>query len=543
MTDGSSSLRTLLVGIDAACRSVLDPLFDEGVTPHLRELFEDGVATDLESQIPPWTPSAWPSLYTGVNPGKHGAFDFLHFEGYDWDVVNRTHVCEHAVWELLDECGLSSVVVNVPVTHPPRPFDGALVPGYVAPEDPASHPPGILDDVRNAVGEYTVYPPGELSDRTREETIAGYCKVAEMRGEAFRYLVDRFDPEFGFVQFQQTDTVFHQLPGDDEAVRSAYEAVDEQLGQIVEVCDPDTVVMVSDHGIGEYEGYEFRVNEFLRNRGYAATTSGSDAMPSWSSVLRNNLMQGEAEADWNPSLFERVLNLAASVGLTSQRMGEALEIVGLDELALEYVPDDVIRAGTEHVSFPKSKAYMRSRIECGIRINLEGREPDGEVARDEYDEFRKTLVEELREVRTPDGDRVFDAVEPREAVFDGPYVEDAADVLLVPADYDQYLSSLLLGEEFGPPSQPYNHKRYGIVAANGEAVDPTAVEIDAHLFDVAPTVLATLGVPASDRMDGRALPFVDSAGTTEYSEFVAERIVATDEEDVERRLTDIGYLE
>jgi predicted AlkP superfamily phosphohydrolase/phosphomutase len=543
MTDGSTSMRTLLVGIDAACSSVLDPLFDDGATPHLRALFEDSVTADLESQIPPWTPSAWPSLYTGVNPGKHGVFDFLHFEGYDWDVVNATHVREYALWELLDERGLSSVVVNVPITHPPRTFDGALIPGYIAPEDPDCHPPAILDDVRDAVGEYTVYPPGELSDRTREETIAGYRTVAEMRGEAFCYLASRFDPEFGFVQFQQTDTVFHQLPSDDEAVRAAYEAVDEQLGRILDDCDPDTVVVASDHGIGEYAGYEFRVNEFLKNRGYAETTRGGDSLPSWSSVLRNNLMTGEAAADRDPSLLERTLSLAASVGLTSQRMGAALEAVGLDELALEYVPDDAIRAGTERVSFPESKAYMRSRIECGIRINLEGREPDGEVCRDEYEVFRETLVEELRALRTPDGSPMFDAVEPREAVFDGPYLEDAADVLLVPADYDQYLSSLLLGEEFGQPSQPYNHKLNGIIAASGDAVDASADATDAHLFDVAPTVLATLDVPASDRMDGRALPFVDSAGTASYPDFNAERFAATDDADVERRLTDLGYLE
>ena len=148
-----TSLQTLLVGIDAGCRSVLDPLFAEGALPNLRSVFEAGAAGPLESQIPPWTPSAWPSLYTGVNPGKHGVFGFLDFDGYDWDVVNATSVREHALWQLLDRHGLSSVVVNVPVTHPPRAFDGALVPGYTAPESPTCHPEGLLDDVRDAISQ------------------------------------------------------------------------------------------------------------------------------------------------------------------------------------------------------------------------------------------------------------------------------------------------------------------------------------------------------------------------------------------------------
>jgi predicted AlkP superfamily phosphohydrolase/phosphomutase len=56
-----------------------------------------GASGSLRPGIPPWTPSAWPSLYTGTNPGKHGLFDFLAFDGYEWDVVDATHLRERAV--------------------------------------------------------------------------------------------------------------------------------------------------------------------------------------------------------------------------------------------------------------------------------------------------------------------------------------------------------------------------------------------------------------------------------------------------------------
>jgi len=165
------------------------------------------------------------------------------------------------------------------------------------------------------------------------------------------------------------------------------------------------------------------------------------------------------------------------------------------------------------------------------------------VAPEEYEAIRESLIEALRELRTPDDEPVFDAVLPREAVFDGPYVEDAADVLLVPADYDHYLSALLRGEEFGEPWQSHNHKRYGVVAAAGDGVDASADVGDARLFDVAPTVLATLGVPASERMDGRPLPFVDAVGTERYPDFEGGPDAETADRDVEQRLSDMGYLE
>ncbi|ELY54810.1 alkaline phosphatase family protein, partial [Natronococcus jeotgali] len=155
-SNDGDGLRLLVIGLDAGCRPILEPLFEAGVTPTLRGLFEAGTSGPLESQIPPWTASAWPSLYTGKNPGKHGVFDFLSFDGYDWTVVNATHVRERPVWELLSDHGRSSVVVNLPVTHPAREFDGALIPGMTAPEEPDCHPEGILEDVEKACGEYRI---------------------------------------------------------------------------------------------------------------------------------------------------------------------------------------------------------------------------------------------------------------------------------------------------------------------------------------------------------------------------------------------------
>ena len=534
-------MRTLLIGIDAACSRVLDPLFEAGVTPTLRDIFQDGVSGTLDSQIPPWTPSAWPSVYTGVNPGKHGAFSFLSFDGYDWDVVNRGDVDEYALWELLDEQGYSSVVVNVPVTYPPGEIDGAIVPGYTAPEDPDCHPDGILEDVREEIGEYRIYGERADGDDPSDEQLASYRELTRMRGEAFRYLADRFDPDFGFVQFQQTDTVFHEHPDRRDVIEDVYSAVDEQVAAILDEHDPDTVLIVSDHGIGEYDGYEFRVNEFLDDRGFVERTAGDGGMPSWDSIARRELRDGADGTDPDPTPLERSLAVAAKFGVTSQRLEAVVDRLGLTDFVLEHVSTDAVRAASEQVDFERSTAYMRSRIELGVRINLEGREPNGVVPPEKYDAVRDRLIAALREVRTPDGDPVFDAVVPREQLFHGDHLEDAPDVVTVPADFDHFLSASLRGEQFGPPQESWNHKIDGVFAARGEAVGDASPST-AHLFDVAPTVLATLGVPASDRMDGTTMPFVESAGTTEYPTYDRDATV-TDDRTVEQQLTSLGYIE
>ena len=531
-------LRTLLVGLDGACLPVVDPLIDDGRLPVLADLLERGASGPLESQIPPWTPSAWPSLYTGTNPGAHGAFDFLTFDGYDWDVVNRSHVREHAIWELLSEHGRTSVVVNVPVTAPPPAFDGALVPGYIGPESPPTHPEGLLDDLREELGEYRVYAPRGVDG---DEQIEWYRRLTRMRGAAFRHLADRFDPDFGFLQFQQTDTVFHERPEDDEAVRAVYETVDEELGAVLDASDPETVFVVSDHGIGPVRDEEFRVNEFLRERGFVATTRGEGGMPSWGAVGPENL--GEDGGGDDRSLSERAVATAAAHGLTSQRIGAVLSRLGLADLALKLVSADTVRAGTERVDFARSTAYMRSRTELGVRINLAGREPDGTVSPAEYPSVRDDVVDELASARAPDGDPVFSEVVPREEFFDGEYVDDAADIIAVPAEFDTFLTASLRGDLFGPAPETWNHKRDGLVAAVGAGVDADGSVAGAHLFDVAPTVLSSLGVPPSDRMDGDPLPVVDPVPPDEYPPYLATETHRTHDAGVEQRLADLGYLD
>lgn len=537
-------VEALLIGIDAGCESVFERLFDEGRLPNLASICRDGVSGPLESQIPPWTPSAWPSLYTGVNPGKHGVFGFVTYDGYDWRVVTGDDVEAHRLWTLLDQHGYSSVVVNVPVTHPPDDIDGAIIPGFIAPEDPQCHPAGVLEDVREAIGGYRIYPAYARGDDawTDEEKIAEYRELTRMRGDAFRYLVDRFSPDFGFLQFQRTDTVFHEFGDDWAKIRSVYEATDEQIGAVIDDCNPDLVFVASDHGIGPYRKEEFRVNEYLQDRGYVATTRGGKGMPSWNPI-RSQLREGQDDETWEPGLAGRLAAVAARVGLTTRRIGNGLERIGLHDIAKQYAPEDVVRTANEQVDFPESTAYMRARTELGVRLNLAGREPNGVVQPDEYDAVRQEVMEALRNATAPDGERVFQEVAPRERYFSGPHMEGAVDVVTVPRDFEHFLSAQLLGDHFGETAEPWNHKLDGIFAATGRGIDETRGLSDAHLFDVAPTILAALGLPVSDLMDGRVLPVVSETPERTYDPYRSEDSQAGGDEVVAERLADLGYLE
>ena len=539
-----SDMDALLIGIDAGCLPVFERLAEEGRIPTIERLCSDGVTTKLRSQIPPWTPSAWPSMYTGVNPGKHGVTGFVGYDGYDWHVVSHDDVGAHPIWTLLDAHGLRSVMVNVPVTHPPRSFDGAIIPGFIGPEHPECHPPGLLEDVRSAIGEYRVYPTytrdsERLSD---EEKMEEYQALIRMRGAAFRYLTDRETPDFGFVQFQKTDTVFHEFDGDEQKVNTVYETVDSEIERVIESCSPEHIFLASDHGIGQYGRYEFRVNEFLRREGYVETTNCGKGMPSWNPI-RMELREGKDVSTWEPTRTERLAAQAAKFGLTAHRVAVVLARVRLLSLVRRIVPSNVARTANVQVDFAESTGYLRTRTELGIRLNVAGREPEGTVDPDAYERVRDEIIAALRQVTTPEGDPMFEQVCPRERYFSGERVEQAVDIVMIPTEMNYFLSEQLGDEMFTEPEASWDHKMDGVFVATGPGID-TGVELaGAHIFDVTPTILAALGLPRSERMDGEVLPIVEDRGTHEYETFDGLRTDSSEfEADVEGRLADLGYL-
>lgn len=529
-------MRTLVVGLDAACRSVLDPLFEEGVTPTLRGLFNDW-SGPLTSQIPPWTASAWPSLYTGRNPGKHGVFDFLSFEGDEWDVVNASDLRARTVWEYLDRAGYTSVIVNAPVTHPPQPIDGAVVPGYLAPDEPTCHPKGLLSDIQSAVGEYRVYAREETSERLPdEERAAEYSRLSRLRGETFEYLTDRFDPAFGFLQFQKTDAVFHDFPDEPELIREVYQAVDETIESVLAATDPDTVFVVSDHGIGPYDGRQVHVNEHLRRAGLVETGVGEE-VPSWFRV-KDEQLAGDGAGG---SVVTRLAAAAGRVGVTYQRGKRLLERLRLDGIVSQYVSMGAVSAASESVSFRDSTVFLRSPSELGVRLNVADRDPGGQVPADNYDAVRDRVAERLREIETPNGEPVFESVVPRENHIEGPYADEAVDLFCIPQSFDHSLS-VHVGRLFDD-SDAYDHKQTGVIAATGTSVDTSAPVREPHIFDVAPTVLATFGLAPDAVMDGDPLAPVEASQPQSYPAFDPKDRVRTDDGGVERRLSDLGYLE
>ncbi len=561
MTSDDQPPKTVVLGFDALDFEYLDRFSDS--LPNFDRLRADGVEAPLRSTLPPWTGSAWPSMYTGTDPSHHGVFGFFRYDGYpdEGSVVSRDDVEAPALWNYLSADGIPSAVMNVPVTHPAEPIEGALIPGYLANESDPGHPEGIHEELSAGTGEeYRVYSRAEMSDDP-DEKLAGYLDLIENRERAAVELLTGRDWRLAVVQVQKTDAVFHNFD-DDGSFRAVYEAADHLLGAVLDAVDEEVnVVVCSDHGIGPVEGYRIHLNEVLRRHGYVETTDegGRVALPS----KKRGLVDGTGESDGTDAadgdgsedgsagdvsdrVLRRLAGAASRAGVTPGRVYAAAEYVGLEEWLLSLAPSAVTDAVSERVDWRASTAYCRSGTRLGVRINLQGRDPEGIVPPEEYDRIRSDLVDLLSDLTTPDGRPAFERVVPGEEVYDGPLSDRAPDVVTVPRGMDNSVSTALYGTEF-LPVEKHDHKRRGVFLGAGPSFRDSLGQAELDLTDVAPLAMALLGRPVPERMTGRAPPdALDVPVERERYDGVAfgtdGRVGERDDDAVTDRLEDLGYL-
>ena len=71
-------MRTLILGLDAFDPTVFERLSEQGKLPNLTKYVEAGGYARFAVTNPPQTEVSWTSMATGLNPGGHGIFDFVH---------------------------------------------------------------------------------------------------------------------------------------------------------------------------------------------------------------------------------------------------------------------------------------------------------------------------------------------------------------------------------------------------------------------------------------------------------------------------------
>ena len=494
-------MRVLVVGLDGATFDLIRPWAAMGHLPTLAHLMQEGVHGELRSTLPPVTSPAWPSFMTGMNPGKHGVFDFIRSRAGDFDMVNASHIAAKTLWQLLSEAGRRVGVIAVPVTYPPRPVNGFMISGILSPRRAEiAYPPGLLRRYEDELGPYRISPSVQYTEGREEAFVTDLLMLMEQRARYALRLMQDYDWDFFMVHFVALDVAQHALwkfvdpthPRYDSQANSdlllrLYQKADAILAQLWEQLDSDDMLLVmSDHGFGPLHG-TVNLNNFLLQRGFLHLKRDVATRLRYA-LFRRGITPSSAYA------FLVKLGLQNMVTMVSKRSRNAIIGRFLSFAAVDW---------------SRTQAYAMGHV-GQIFINLRGRQPHGCVPPEEYEAVRQRVADALRELKHPQSDRpLVDEIIFREQVYEGPYAEQGPDLLPI-MDGFRYIAFPLFASNAEVVTTQVRgdsgcHRLHGILLAHGSAVRQGTKLDGARIIDLAPTILYRMGLPVPADMDGRVL--------------------------------------
>jgi predicted AlkP superfamily phosphohydrolase/phosphomutase len=71
-------MKTLILGFDSFDPAIFEEMAGKNLLPNFEKISQQGGYSKLEVSSPPQTEVSWTSIATGVDPGGHGIFDFVH---------------------------------------------------------------------------------------------------------------------------------------------------------------------------------------------------------------------------------------------------------------------------------------------------------------------------------------------------------------------------------------------------------------------------------------------------------------------------------
>ena len=341
-----------------------------------------------------------------------------------------------------------------------------------APMFPICSPPEYTKEMCKNLGIF--YTTGMVEDHTglnngrfSESAYLEQCNIVMREREKMAlYELDRFEEGFFFCLFDTPDRLQHMFwrfrerehpanhgkTNSEELTRiieDHYRACDAVVEKVLRYVDDQTLfIVLSDHGMKSFQR-GFHLNTWLFNNHYLA--------------LKNKIQPGEEAGDFFRS-----------------------------------------------VDWSHTKAYALGL--GGIYLNLKGREEEGIVRAEEANDIEAAIIKGLTRLHDPDQRKVaIRSVLTRDQVYTGIYAHESPDLIVNFADGYRVSWNTALG---GIPAGLFedNVKKW----SGDHSIDPSLVpgvlfmnrkfsQEKANLLDLAPTILAVLGIPKGPSMEGNSL--------------------------------------
>jgi predicted AlkP superfamily phosphohydrolase/phosphomutase len=538
--------RVVILALDSVCWDVLLPLAQDGTMPALATFLRKAHFGTLNSTIPPHTAAAWTTFLTGKDPGQHGVIDFVRFdpEKHKFAFHDSTVQRSENFLTRLSKADVSCGSIFLPRSYPPYPLkNGYIVSGFETPNTQVSftNPEELRDDILGVSPQMHFNFEDDWEDAKDDDGFERNIDHAMAAVDLLERVAVHFQRErptaVQIAYLQATDILFHKawkwcLPESvkdnarrREHIQRFFRRVDQMINRVFGLHSSSSSsqrfrpggeartmrLIVSDHGHGRSAGRVF-INTLLQKWGFL-TPLGHLKRASQRLKLLTTFDAAERKARSR-------------------------------ELPLEW---------------SKTRAYLAHVGIYGfVYLNRVGREPFGIVKDSEYEKVRDQIIQCFLDEKIPGtNDPLFIAVHKGEEIYDRKDELNLPDLIVVPADgfYPRKKLSRGSGIRVTPNSIGGVHRVGGVYAFEGPNINASnGVGQTANIADIAPTILAALGQPVPAGMTGKPLlhifgnpPNISLAKEkpTRESARLSDAPVYSKEEEqaIEKRLSDLGYLE
>jgi predicted AlkP superfamily phosphohydrolase/phosphomutase len=497
-------MKLLVIGLDGASFDLLNYFKSKGCLPTFSKLMDEGLFYPLRSTTPPHTAPGWVSSLTGVNPGNHGTYQFWDTQSpsYIGRFMGSNDVGVPFIWKTLNESGYSTGLINIPMTHPPKEVSGYILTWPLSNTLRYCYPADLIKEIAAHQGHYA----SDLVTMFHGDVnyINEAVEITRKRFQTIKYLVQEKPVDFFMTVFTEIDRVSHfywrymasndSNPGLRDAIKNIYIETDRMLGEILNLFEEDTTLMIySDHGF-EQGNIDFYVQTYLKTVGALHLKQEPDDY-----MLEDN---------W-----------------------------------FEYVYDNKKYT----VDWDKTIAYMAAPGSYGININLKGRQDKGIIEPSEYEEVCQKVIEQLKLVINPlDNKPLFKEVVKSSSVYHGKLTCSAPDIIMIPEKWGTMVHHKITDSDLFnfEPEQKGMHSTNGIFLMYGNKIKDLGHTPPQNLYDIAPTILDIFDVPIPLYMEGASIfSLQDKRDTTIPFELANGQSSYSDKEqsEIKERLKSLGY--
>ncbi|MBI5183460.1 MAG: alkaline phosphatase family protein [Nitrospinae bacterium] len=542
--------RSIIIGIDGASWNVLNILREERAIPAISDLIQNGVYGSLKSTIPYFTGPAWVSFATGRRPSEHSIYDFLRvdMERKKVRVVNSGDIRSKTYYELLNSNGLKTIIINLPVSYPPRYDCGIIISCFLTMDkDRMVSPLKIKERYPDMFSRYKTFPEGKIEDISNYINELSYME--ETRFELAKRLFAEEEWDHFFLLFSGTDWLSHATLGrffdGDITIKQRFinfwQEIDRYISWFLDRLDRGTTCfIISDHG-SIPKRFIFNINRFLYEMGFATKRINH--------TVKDN--DNDKDNDLLPTIINNVETQKKGyhipVRLSVVRRNRYLRYIAskinlfLIRYLNIYIRDENSRS---YVDIYKSLVFSPSVSSAGVYIKRN----------DNYNEIRDMVIDKLTSIENPyTGGRVILNVWKREELHKGTYMEFAPDIIFVPVDGVACVTEIRERESVVEKVSDGSgcHNSEGIFLAYGPGIKKSKEVYNAGIADIFPTLFYSMDQSIPEGLDGRLLSDIFEEDYLKKNipryKIISlnneERIEEeSNEEEVKRRLKGLGYI-